>query len=329
MSYKIVGKTVGDIGFGLMSLTTSKPITDEAAFNVIKTAINSGCNYFNGGEFYGPPTNNSLTLLNKYFAKYPEDADKVVLNIKGGIDPSFHPDGSVTGITASIENSLKMLGPLGRIHQYEPARKDPKVDYDETLGAIDAQVKAGKIDGISVSEVNATTLRNAAKKFKITALETEVSLFCLDTLNNGTLEACAELGIPVLAYSPLGKGFLGGQFKKPDDLPEGDFRKHSPQFSEENFYKNLELVKGVEKLAAKKGVTSGQIAINWLLALSKRPGMPKIIPIPGSQNADRVKENSKIIELTDEDLAEIEELLASFKPAGTRYAESHMTYVNA
>lgn len=191
-----------------LSLTSSgltpraNGITDEAAFAVIKAAIESGCNYLNGGEFYGTPERNSLTLLRSYFEKYPEDASKVVINIKGGLGAHMVADGSKEGISRSIDNVLRMLGPVGRIDQFEAARKDTKVDYEkDTLGTIQEYIDAGKIGGISCSEVNATTLRNAVKAgYKIGALETELSLFTLDPLENGLLEACGELGITVLAY---------------------------------------------------------------------------------------------------------------------------------
>ena len=180
----------------------ANPPSQEASFAAIKAAIDAGCNYFNGGEFYGTPDNNSLTLLRKYFEKYPEDASRIVLNIKGGLAPSFAPDGTKEGIQKSIDHVLSMLGPVGHVDQFEAARKDPNVDYEkDTLSTIQSYVKAGKIDGISASEINAETLRSAAKAgYKITALETELSLFRTEPLTNGLVEACAELDIPILAY---------------------------------------------------------------------------------------------------------------------------------
>lgn len=178
------------------------PLSEEDIFAALKAALDSGCNYWDGGEFYGTPEHNSLTILNKYFEKYPEDADKVVLNVKGGVNPKDRSaDGSKEGITASIENCLRMLGPRGHIDQFEAARKDLKHDYESvTLSTIDGFVKAGKVGSIACSEINANTLRSAAKKFDIKAVELDLSLFNLDTLNNGLLETAGELGIPVLAY---------------------------------------------------------------------------------------------------------------------------------
>ncbi|KAF4467322.1 aldo keto reductase [Fusarium albosuccineum] len=330
MTYKIVGKEVGPIGFGLMGLTT-QPHSDEVAFAAIRAALDAGCNYFNGGEFYGPPDANSLALLRRYLEKHPSDADRIVLAVKGALGRDYIPRGSKDGVRESLDACLKTLGPLGHIDQFEAARKDPNAHYeDETLAAIDEYVQAGKIGGISCSEINANTLRSAANKYKITSVEIELSLFTTDPLHNGFLEACAEFDIPVLAYSPLGRGFLGGQIKSPSDLPENDFRILShPRWQGENFQKNLKLVADVEALAKKKGCTTSQIAINWLLALSRRPGMPKIIPIPGSSKPERIRENATIIDLTDEDLADIDKLLASFTPAGARYPAAAMHLADA
>ncbi|KAF4446326.1 putative pyridoxine 4-dehydrogenase [Fusarium austroafricanum] len=262
----------------------------------------------------------------------------------GLMGPNYVPLGTKEKTRRSIDDCLKTLGPMGRIASFEVGRKDPNVKYEEdTLATINEYVKDGKIDGISCSELNADTLRSAAKKFKIIALEIELSLFTTDPLEyrgirvpsnrpltNGLLEVCGELDIPVLAYSPLGRGFLGGQIKSAKDLPEDDMRvKTHPRWQGDNLQKNIQLVNDVETLARKKGCTVSQIAINWLLPLSRRPGMPKIIPIPGSTKPDRIRENATIIHLTDEDLANIDNLLASFTPAGERYPPQHMRFVDA
>lgn len=181
-------------------MTVTGSVAEEKAIAAIKTAIDSGCNYLNGGEFYGPPDANSLALLRKYFEKYPEDAEKVVLNVKGAMSPQRTPDASKEGVIRSIDNCLNTLGPVGRIDQFEPARKDKNVPFEETLGTIDSYVKSGKIGGISVSELGAETLRKAASQFNITSLEIELSLFRTEPITNGLLAACAELNIPVLAY---------------------------------------------------------------------------------------------------------------------------------
>ncbi|UNI15592.1 Pyridoxine 4-dehydrogenase [Purpureocillium takamizusanense] len=328
MTVQVTGKQVGPIGFGLMGLTTGGAQTDEQRFAAIKAALESGCNYFNGGEFYGTPEENSLSMLRRYLAAHPEDADRIVLNVKGGLGPDMSPAGSRKDVAKSLDNVLRMLGPQGRIAQFEVGRKDPNVDYEEeTLATIDEYVKSGKIGGISLSEVSAATIRSAAERFKITAVETELSLFHTDPLTNGILEACGELDIPVVAYSPLGRGFLGGQLKSLDDLPANDRKRIFPRFHEDNFYKNLELVRAVEGLAKRKGCTTGQVAIGWVVAMSRRPGMPTIIPIPGSSKAERVRENATVVQLTDAELQEIDEILKTFVPAGPRYPDRFMAYV--
>ncbi|KAK4190559.1 NADP-dependent oxidoreductase domain-containing protein [Podospora australis] len=325
MVHTIQGKQVGNIGFGLMGLTwRPNELSEEQSFATIKAALEAGCNYMNGGEFYGPPENNSLTLLSKYYEKYPEDQDKIILNIKGCVNPDFTPDDSPEGVKKSVGNCLRMIGGSGRITQFEPARKDPKVDIEVTVAALEEQVKQGNIGGVSLSEVSAATIRRAAKVAKIQSVEIELSLWNTEPLENGVAEACAELGIPILAYSPLGRGILTGHVKSFDDIPEGDFRKILPRFQPDVFETNLRLVKEVQELAAKKGCTPGQIAINWVLAVSRRPGMPKIIPIPGASAPERVRENAVEIELTEDDMAEIERIVQEFKPVGNRYHDHGM-----
>lgn len=253
-------------------------------------------------------------------------------------------DGSKEAVTKSIEHSLEQIGSVGRIAQFGVGRKDLSHDYeDETLTVIDGYVKAGRVDGVSTSEINPDTLRSAAKKFRITALEIEVSLFYPEAITNGLLATCAELDIPVIAYckyhielihfhfayltmmlAPLGRGLLGGRIKTIDDLAPDDMKRQWPRYQDGNLEANLKLVEKVEALAKKKGCTPAQVSINWLLALAKRPGMPVIIPIPGSTNPDRIKENATIIDLTDEDLAEIDGMLQGFVMAGDRYPKVHM-----
>jgi pyridoxine 4-dehydrogenase len=180
----------------------------------MKASLEYGANCWNGGEIYGPPDRNSLQLLNAYFTKYPEDADKVVLSIKGGLtpggipDPKSHPDGSPENVKRSIDECLRVLDGKKFLNLFECARVDPNTPIEITIAAINEYVTAGKIGGISLSEVNANTIRRAAKVAKISAVEVEMSLWATDILENGIAEACAELDIPVIAYSPIGRGFL-------------------------------------------------------------------------------------------------------------------------
>ena len=162
-------------------------------------ALASGCNFWNGGEIYGTPDYNSLSLLNKYFARYPEDADKMVLNIKGATRPGLRPDGSPEYVRESVENCLRMLGERGRIDMFECARRDLKVPLKETLGALAELVDQGKIGGVALCEVSAETIREAAKITKIVAVEVELSLYTTEPLTNGIAEAYFEFDIPIIA----------------------------------------------------------------------------------------------------------------------------------
>lgn len=348
---------MADHGTGLTLRKTKLP--DEETFATIKAALESGCNYFNAGEFYGPPDNNSLTLLRDYFEKYPEDRDKIVLNVKGCINAqTFSPDTTPEGVKRSVENCLRVIGGKGRIDQFEPARKDSTVEIETTVKALQEQVDAGNIGGISLSEVSAATLRRAAKVAKIESVEVELSLWCTEPLENGLAQACAELNIPILAYcelptclpaspsapprplqqmmltddrsttAPLGRGMLTGQIKSFDDLPEGDWRRSVPRFQPAVFEQNLQLVREVQQLAAKKGCTPGQLAIGWVLALNRRPGMPTIIPIPGASRPERVRENAVEVEVTEEEMEELEKIAKEYAPLGERYAAHGMKHLD-
>ncbi len=235
----------------------------------MKASIESGCNFWNAGEFYGTPEYNSLHLMERYFTRYPEDASKVVLSIKGGLN-NMLPDGSPEGIKKSVDNCLTLLKGKKSIDIFEMARVDKKTPLETTLKVLEEYVKAGKIGGIALSEVNATTIKKAVGITKIVAVEVEVSLFTTHIFDNGVAAACAEHNIPIVAYSPLSRGFLTGELKSPDDIPEGDFRKAIPRFQAENFSMNLEIVDEVKKLASRKACTTPQIAINWVRCQSNK-----------------------------------------------------------
>lgn len=282
----------------------------------MRAALHSGANFWNGGEFYGQPEYNSLVLLERYFAKYPEDAEKVVLSVKGAYGKEG-PDGSAEEIHRSIDTSLKQLNGRKKIDIFECARRDPKVPMEVTFAAIQEYIDKGLVGGIALSEVAASTIHEAVKLTKIVAVEVELNLWATDVLTNGVAEACAEYGIPLVAYSPMGSGMLTGQIKTIDDIPS--HLRAFPRFQPENFKVNLELVKQVEELARKKGCTPAQLAISWTRSLSKRPGLPEIIPIPGATTAARVNENAEFFELSLEELEEIDATLARFDIRGARY----------
>jgi len=284
----------------------------------MKASIEVGNIFWNAGEFYGTPEYNSLHLLNKYFTKYPEDASKVVLSIKGALK-DMHPDGSPENIKRSVENCLKLLDDKKSIDIFEPARVDKNTPIETTLKALEEYVKAGKIGGISLSEVSAATIQRAVKVTKIVAVEVELSLWSLDILNNGVAAACAEHNIPVVAYSPIGRGFLTGEIQKREDIPKGSFISTAPRFQPGNFEKNLDLVRKLQDIASNKGCTPAQLAISWVRHLSKKNGNPEIIPIPGATKAERVRENAKDVGLTSSESEAIDSILKGFTVQGGRY----------
>lgn len=325
---KVAGHEVGTRGFGLMGFTwRENPVPHDQAFEAMRAALAHGMNFFNAGEFYGTPESNSMTLLRAYFEKYPEDADKVVISMKGAARPNLAPDGSPENVRRSIDNCLAQLGPRKpHIEVFECARRDPSVPLATTFSVIEKEyIQTGKVGAIALSEVSAATIDEAAALTNIAAVEVELSLFATDVLTNGVADACARHAIPIVAYSPLGRGLLTGQIRSKDDIPAGDFRHHMPRFQPGNFDINLELVAQVEALAARKGCTPAQLALGWVSALQRRPGMPVIIPIPGATTAARVEENARHVELTDDEMAEIDATLAKFEVAGDRYpAGSHI-----
>lgn len=198
-----------------------KQATDEEAIKCMETAFENGVNFWNGGEFYGPIERNSLHILNAYFTKHPEQADKVVISIKGGAKPGVPiPDGTRENIRRSIDECLKILDGKKFLDIFECARVDPKVPIETSIAAIAEYVKAGKVGGISLSECSADSIRRAAKVHKIAAVEVEVSLWATEIFENGVAQACAELDIPIVAYSPLGRGFLVRQATCPGNSQE-------------------------------------------------------------------------------------------------------------
>ncbi|RYP45568.1 hypothetical protein DL768_008117 [Monosporascus sp. mg162] len=322
MSYTILGKEVGPIGYGLMGLTwhPTTESTAEEKIAIMKAALEAGANAWNGGEFYGTSLqDNSLSLLSKYFDKYPEDADKISLNIKGGVRLPMDMDNSPEFTRESVQNCLNLLGGKAKIDMFEMARRTSQAEYLESLRLLDQFVKEGKIGGVALSEVNANTIRQAVKITKVAAVEVEISLWVTDALTNGVCEACAEFGIPIFAYAPLANGVLSGKVKRPEDIKNA-FARQRPRNQGKNFEANLRLIEKVEEWAAKKNCTPAQFAINWVASLSKRPGMPIIIPIPGGGSVERVRENTRVVELTNGDMDEVDAYLKGFSHAGERIA---------
>ncbi|CAG8068114.1 unnamed protein product [Penicillium salamii] len=299
----------------------AQPPAQDVCFETLNTALELGANFWNGGELYGTPEYNSLHLLNKYFTKYPENAEKVVLSIKGGLKKGvLIPDCSEENIRRSVDECLLQLDGKKKIDIFECARQDPQVPVEQMIEVLAKYVQEGKIGGIGLSEVDANTIRRAHKVHPIAAVEVEMSLWTTDILENDVAKTCAELDIPIVAYSPLGRGVLTGTVGSLSDIPEGDIRRHMPRFTEENFQKNLKLINEVTDLAARKGIAPAQIALAWVRSQSAKPGMPTIIPIPGGTTKDKVTQNMGGAQvLSDTELAEIDAILKGNVVAGGRY----------
>lgn len=286
----------------------------------MKAALNSGANLWNGGELYGKPHANSLQLLNRYFTKYPEDADKVVISIKGSVSPTkMGPDNSEKNIRRSIDECLRVLDGKKFLDLFEPARQDPNVPLEETMNAMAKYIEAGKLGGMSLSEVTEDQIRTASQFHKVAAVEVEVSIQTPDNLHNGVARTCAELDIPLIAYSPLGRGLLTATFAKPEDIDKGDIRHRLPRFQPGNMEKNAAMGREVQRVAEAKGCTPAQVALAWVRSYSGKEGLGTIIPIPGSTTEERAIENAAEVTLTTEELKEIEEIMKKTQVAGGRY----------
>jgi pyridoxine 4-dehydrogenase len=272
--------------------------------------------YRNGGAFYGTPEYNSAHVLKAYFDKYPEDASKVVISIKGGHTPNG-VNGSPENMRSDVENFLKILDGRCKIDIFECARVDPKVPVETTVGALAELVKEGKIGGVGLSECRAETVRRAAKVTTIASVEVEFSMFSPDILTNGIVDTCGELGIPIVAYSPLSRGFLTGELRKFEDLPEDDMRRHFPRFQPENFDNNLKLLAEAEKIAKAKGCTSTNVAIAWVKAHSGHPAT--IIPIPGTTTPKRLEENMTEVTLSSDELEALDQAVKNTEVKGNRF----------
>lgn len=242
--------------------------------------------------------------------------------------PDRSPDGTPEGVRSSVDNCIEVLGGKKKLDLFECSRVDPNTPIETTVSTLAELINEGKIGGISLCEVKADTIRRAAKVHKISAVEVEVSLWEDHVLKDGIAEVCAEYDIPIIAYSPIGRGFLTGQLKSVQDIPEGDFRHLFPRFRPKNFDKNFELVQEVQRIADRKGITATQLAINWVRQLSRRRDSPVFIPIPGASIEGRVKENSQVIELNQEELTQIDKQLESFEAAGERYPEMYLSQLN-
>lgn len=324
--------TVSALGLGCMGMSEFYGDADEAeSLRTLDRALDLGVTFFDTADIYGPHTNEEL--LGRWL-NVKGRRDRVVLATKFGIvrEPGYPMQRSLSGrpeyVRKSIEASLRRLK-TDHVDLYYLHRLDPQTPIEDTVGAMGELVERGLVRFLGLSEVDARTLRRADATHPIIALQSEYSLWTRDPEDapdsgdgqpgESVLAACRALGVGLVPYSPLGRGFLTGQLRTPDDFGPDDFRRTSPRFQGENFQKNLDLVAEVQGIAQEKGCTPAQLALAWVLAQGRN-----IVPIPGTKRVKYLEENLGALDvtLTPGDLARID---AAFPPGvatGARYAQA-------